>query len=255
VGFKTADAWATAGLYSAVSTATFLVAIDIAEVAQELAPDVLVYGGWMVAVNVFLDAPGIIAAIILCRLALKREGSASRGISVSKKELLHGGVFGWAIWLMITGVVVGAIAQRFSPNEMQDTMLFFDDMFDGVLSLFLLEMGMTAARRFGELREYGTKLIRAFIAAGILPLVWGAAGVISVYVINLIFPGLLGWGDALVFGAMAGSASFISGPPALRAAIPEANPSVYLPMSLALTFPFNLILGLPILKMLSMALW
>jgi hypothetical protein len=156
---------------------------------------------------------------------------------------------------MLCGLLVGALAQSFSPARMESAMVFFDDLFHGVLTLFLLDMGMMAARRLAELREYGTKLVRAIPAAWILPQIWASTAAVGIYGIHLMFPGLLGWGDAFVFAAMAGSASYISAPPAVRAAIPEANPSIYLPMSLVLTFPFNILVSLPIWLVLCQALW
>jgi len=255
VGFKTADAWATAGLYGAVSSATLMIAVGIAKAAQEASPGELIWGDWMVAANVFLDAPGVIAAIVLGRLALLKEGVGNKGAEVKKVELLHGAVFGYAIWLMIGGLIIGAISQAFSPRELGRAMVFFDDLFRGVLCIFLLDMGMAAARRLGELKEYGRKLALAVLAAFGLPQIWAITAALGMYGINLMFPGLLGWGDAFVFTAMAGSASYISAPPAMRAAIPEANPSVYLPMSLALTFPFNVIISIPLWQILCMALW
>jgi hypothetical protein len=254
VGFKTSDAWATAGLYSAVSSVTLLAAVGMANAAQEAAPDQLIYGDWMVAANVFLDAPGVIAAIFFGRMALMREG-IGKGVVQDKRELFRDAVFGWAIWLMLCGLLVGILGQSFSPRRMDSAMEFFDNMFAGMLCLYMLEMGMLAAKRIGELREYGTKLVRAIPVAFILPQVWAIAAALGMYGINLIFPGLLGWGDAFVFVAMAGSASYISAPPAMRIAIPEANPSVYLPMALALTFPFNILVSLPIWLMLCTALW
>jgi hypothetical protein len=254
LGFKTADAWATAGLYSAVSSVTLMVAVSMARAAQDAVPEDLIYNGWMVATNVFLDAPGIIAAIVLGRMALLREAKDTSK-RVRLRGLLRDSVFGWAIWLMMGGLVVGILSQTFSPSRMADTMQFFGALFHGVLSLYLLELGMVAAKRIGELKEYGTKLVRTIPVAWILPQIWALMAIAGIYAIHLVFPGTLGWGDAFVFAAMAGSASYISAPPALRAAIPEANPAVYLPMALVLTFPFNIIVSLPLWLAVSQALW
>lgn len=254
VGLKTADAWGTAGLYGAVSSATLLAAIGIVEPFQAAAPEDLIYGGWMPAVNVFLDAPGVIAAVFLGRMALEQSKGKSR-ITLDKKELFRDSVFGYAIWLMICGLIVGGLAQMFSPNRLESAMAFFDEMFIGILCIFLLEMGMTAARRLGELKELGRRLILAVVAAFGMPQVWAGLAIAAAYVAHLMFPGMLGWGDAFVFAAMAGSASYISAPPAIRAAFPEANPTIYLGMSLALTFPFNMIVSLPLWMIICRALW
>jgi hypothetical protein len=254
VGFKTADAWATAGLYSAVSSVTLMMAAGMASAAQAAMPGATIYTGWMVAANVFLDAPGVIATVFLARLALSREGSGME-VELDKRELFLDAVFGWAIWLMICGLLVGVLGQSFSPKRTESAMEFFGELFTGVLCIYLLEMGMVAARRLGELREYGAKLWRAIPVAWILPQVWALTAAIGMSGLNRMFPGMLGWGDAFVFVAMAGSASYISAPPAMRAAIPEANPSVYLPMSLALTFPFNIVVSLPVWLTLCKTLW
>lgn len=254
VGLSTADAWGTAGLYAAVSSATLLAAIGIVEPFQTAAPDKLIYGGWMPAVNVFLDAPGVIAAVFFGRLAIERSKGTSH-VHLDRKELLRDSVFGYAIWLMICGLIVGGLARMFSPDRLDGAMAFFDEMFIGILCIFLLEMGMTAARRLRELRELRSRIVLAVIAALGMPQIWAGFAIAAAYVTHLMFPGMVGWGDAFVFAAMAGSASYISAPPAIRIAIPEANPTIYLGMSLALTFPFNLIVSLPLWMMLCRALW
>lgn len=255
VGFNAADAWGTAGLYGAVSSATLLAAIGIVEPFQAATPEELIYGGWMPAVNVFLDAPGVIAAVFFGRLAIERLKKERAQITLDKKELFRDSVFGYAIWLMICGLAVGGLAQVFSPNRLESAMAFFDEMFIGILCIFLLEMGMTAARRLGELRELGRRLILAVVTAVGMPQIWAGVAMAAAYVAHLMFPGMLGWGDAFVFAAMAGSASYISAPPAIRAALPEANPTIYLGMSLALTFPFNMIVSLPLWMIICRALW
>jgi hypothetical protein len=114
---------------------------------------------------------------------------------------------------------------------------FFVDLFRGVLVIFILEMGMSAARQ-----------LRAFLKVGpfmlgfgmVVPLVFGLVGTLLGTWAGLSV------GGAFVLGAVAGSASYIDAPAAVRAAFPEANPSIYLTSSLAITFPFNLVLGLPI---------
>jgi len=254
VRFNTADAWGTAGLYGGVSSATLFAAISIVEPFQKAAPEELIYGAWMPAVNVFLDAPGVIAAVILGRLALARSTSMTRP-NLDKKGFFRDTVFGYAIWLMICGLIVGSVSQIFSPARLDSAMAFFDDMFMGILCILLLEMGMSSVRRIGELKALGNEAILAVIGAFGLPQVWAITSIAGLYGIHLMFPGLLGWGDAFVFTAMAGSASYISAPPAIRAALPEANPTIYLGMSLALTFPFNMLVSLPIWMMLCRVLW
>ncbi len=255
IGFSTADAWATAGVYGAVSSATLVAAVGVAEAAAKAVPGELIYVGWMPAANVFLDAAGVIAAIFLGRMALARESRAKQAISIDKKGLFHEALVGYAIWLMLAGVIVGVLSSIFSPDRLDSANAFFDEMFAGILCIYLIDMGMLAARRLGELKALGSRLVLAIVAAFGLPQIWAGAAMLGMYGLHLAFPGMVGWGDAFVFAAMAGSASYISAPPALRAAIPEANPSTYLPMALALTFPFNLLVSFPLWKMMAQALW
>jgi len=253
VGVKTADGWASAGHYAAVSSATLALGVAIADAAQAAAPEAMVFAGWMPAMYPFMDSPAIITAILFGRMALAKEGL--KGEAVNVKKLLHEGIFGMAVFLLVAALIVGALSQSFSPREMGRAMAFFDDMFRGVLAIFLLDMGLVAGKQLGALKELGSKLGIAVLVAFIVPQVWGIIGILGMYVIHTMSPGMVGWGDAFVFACIAGGASFISAPAAMRASIPEANPSFYLPMSVALTFPFNIIIGMPMWQMVTMALW
>jgi hypothetical protein len=122
---------------------------------------------------------------------------------------------------------------------------FFVDPFYGALTLFLLDLGMVAASRVSALRQVGLRLV----AYGtLLPLFHGALGAYLGHLVGL------SPGGATVLGAMAASASYIAAPAAVRIALPEANPSLYLTASLAVTFPFNLVLGIPLYHALAV-LW
>ena len=252
--FKTADAWACGGHYGAVSAATLAVGVGIASAAQEAAPGELIFVGWMAAMYPFMDSPALICAILFGRMAITKEG-LGEGIKVDFKKVLRDGIFGKAVWLLVCALFIGMLAMLFSPGEFGRTMDFFDGMFRGVLALFLLDMGMAAAKQIGALKELGRNIYKAVAIAFFLPQVWGIIGILGMYAIHLTMPGMLGWGDAFVFATIAGGCSFISAPAAMRASLPEANPSVYLPMSVALTFPFNIIVGIPFWMMICMRLW
>jgi hypothetical protein len=114
---------------------------------------------------------------------------------------------------------------------------FTNELFTGVLALFLLDMGIIAARRLGDLRRAGVFLTCFAI---IVPLVNAALGLLGAWLLGL------GHGDGLLFVILCASASYIAVPAAMRLAIPEANPSLYVTMSLALTFPFNILIGIPL---------
>jgi len=251
---KTADAWACGGHYAAVSSATLAVGVGIAGLAQEAAPGELIFVGWMPAMYPFMDSPALVTAILFGRMALTREG-LSADAKIDVKKILHFTLSGRAVWLLITSLFVGMIAMLFSPVEFDRTMRFFDDMFRGVLAIFLLDMGMAAARQLSALKELGANIFKAVFLAFLLPTLHGIVGVLVMYVLSLAMPGMIGWGDAFVFSTITGGCSFVTAPPAMRASLPEANPSIYLPMSIALTFPFNIIAGIPIWMMLAMRLW
>lgn len=251
---KTADAWASGGHYGAVSSATLAIGVGIASAAQEAAPLELIFVGWMAAMYPFMDSPAILSAILFGRMAITREGLGA-GAKVDIKKILHHGIFGMAVWILVCSLIIGMLAQAFSPDELYRTMYFFDGMFRGVLALFLLDMGIVAAKQIGALKELGANIYRAIGIAFIMPQLWALTGILGVYTVHLAMPGHLGWGDAFVFATIAGGCSYISAPVAMRAAIPEANPSIYLPMALALTFPFNVIVGIPIWMTICMILW
>ncbi len=254
-GLSTADAWSAGGHYGAVSSATLAVAVGLATAAQEVAlPGSLVFGGWMPALYPFMDTPALLTAIVFGRMALAKEGLGQER-KIETKKILHTSIFGMGVWLLICSLVIGILATTFSPYEMADTMKFFYGMFRGVLALFLLDMGMIAGRRLSALKEIGSNLWKIVIVAFGLPLVWGLTGVLGVFGVNLLLPGTMGWADAFVFAALAGGCSYVTAPVAMRIAIPEANPSVTLPMALALTFPFNIVINFRIWEIVARTLW
>jgi hypothetical protein len=147
--------------------------------------------------------------------------------------------------LLIGGMVIGVIVgyEGFAPVKP-----FFDKgewMFKGALTLFLLEMGLVAGSRLSDLKHAGVFLIIFGIA---MPIVHGALGV---YLGSLAGMNV---GSCTVLGAMAASASYIAAPPAVRMTLPEANPTYYLTASLAITFPFNLLVGIPLYFRMAIAI-
>ncbi len=155
-------------------------------------------------------------------------------VKVNIPALVIGSITGKAILLLVASMVIGYIA---GYEGAKPIMPFFDDMLRGILCLFLLDMGIVAAARLKEWKIVGTRLL-AF--AYIMPPIHGIAGVLLGALTGLSV------GGATMLGVLAGSASYISAPAAMRAAIPEANPSLSLVASVALTFPFNIIIGIPL---------
>jgi hypothetical protein len=139
-----------------------------------------------------------------------------------------------------------AIGVLIGDKGQQSLSTFTDGMFKGILCLFLLDMGLVSARRLGQLRALGSFAIGFALVA---PIVQGLAGVLVARLIGL------GMGDALLFSVLCGSASYIAVPAAIRHAIPSASPGVYVTMALGITFPFNILAGMPLMFGLIRALW
>ncbi len=226
--FTRVDSSAIAAHYGSVSAVTFIVAITYGT-SMGLAPE-----GYLPALVAILEVPAIVVALMIAFTRDKRAGSW--------KEALHEVLSGRSIILLVGGLVMGLAAGEsgFTPVAP-----FFEAGFQGALTLFLLEMGILAARRLGDLRTVGPFLV----AFGILvPILHGALGV--------WIGGLAGLstGGSAVLGAMVSSASYIAAPAAVRIALPEANPTFYLTLSLGITFPFNITLGIPLYYAMAMYL-
>jgi hypothetical protein len=221
-GFDISNAAAIAAHYGSVSTATFFASMAFAAAMGTPAE------GTMAAMVALMEF-GVVYSLALARLAMGRQ---SGGVRVA--ELMLSVVRGRGILLLLGGMAIGALA-----TEKQWTQIspFYEGLFRGMLMLFLLEMGITAARQIGAFRQVGV-----FMAGfGVLmPVLHGLVGVTLAHAVGL------GVGGAFVFGAICASASFIDAPAACRASLPEANPGIYLTASLGVTLPFNLMVGIPV---------
>ncbi|MCZ8111463.1 MAG: sodium-dependent bicarbonate transport family permease [Betaproteobacteria bacterium] len=221
-GFDISNAAAIAAHYGSVSTATFFASMAFAAAMGTPAE------GTMAAMVALMEF-GVVYSLALARLAMGRQGG---GVRVA--ELMLSVIRGRGILLLLGGMAIGALA-----TERQWTQIspFYEGLFRGMLMLFLLEMGITAARQIGAFRQVGV-----FMAGfGVLmPLLHGLVGVTLAHAVGL------GVGGAFVFGAICASASFIDAPAACRASLPEANPGIYLTASLGVTLPFNLVVGIPL---------
>ncbi|MEM6278246.1 MAG: sodium-dependent bicarbonate transport family permease [Verrucomicrobiota bacterium] len=211
------DAAASAAHYGSVSAVTFLAAIEAAKFAGVPAD------GYLPALVAILEVPGIIVGLLLAR--------QTRGGGI--KAALHEVLAGKSIFLLIGGMVIGAVC---GTEKIDSVAPFFIDPFKGVLCLFLLELGMVAGRRIVDAKSAGWRLI---VAGCFLPLVHGILGTFG----GTLFG--MSPGGAAVFGAMVGSASYIAAPAAVRIALPKASPGIYLTLALGITFPFNLAIGIP----------
>lgn len=219
------NAAAIAAHYGSVSAVTFLAAQNFALTIGD------VVEGYLPALVAVLEVPAIIVALLL--VGRRTEAAAARlggGRMAALREVLTGR----SILLLVGGVVIGYVAD---PAALTSVEPFFVTLFPGALTLFLLELGMVAARRMRDLRTVGPFLLGFGIA---MPVVHGCLGVwIGLQV------GMSSGGSAIL-GAMVGSASYIAAPAAVRVALPQANPAYYLTAALGITFPFNLTLGIPL---------
>jgi hypothetical protein len=227
--FGRTNAAALAATYGSVSAVTFVTAVAYLDALD------IPSGGHMVAALALMEAPAILVAVALHR---RRSGDTVETGALLRETLLDGSV------VLLTGsLVVGALS---TPESAQTVAGLFVAPFPGVLALFLLEMGLSAARSLREVRDAG---VAAIAVALVLPLLNGALGLAAAALFGLAA------GDAVLLVVLAASASYIAVPAALREAIPEANPGLYLSMSLGITFPFNILVGLPLYAAVVQRLW
>lgn len=233
-GFGISDSAGIAAHYGSVSAVTFIAAQEFVEKMGSPAE------GYMPTLLTLLETPGITVALAIGAVQTSRvakQAAAERGETSHGgdwREALHEVLFGRTMMLLVGGLLIGFLM---GDPGWKSVSPFFESGFKGALTLFLLEMGILAAARLGDLRRVGPFLL-AF--GTLMPVVHGALGVAFG-----AWAGL-GVGGCTVLGAMASSASYIAAPPAVRTTLPEANPTYYLTSALAITFPFNLVAGIPL---------
>lgn len=219
------DAAAIAAHYGSISIVTFIAATSAIGVAG------LTYPGVMVAAAAAMEVPAIATALFLAhRGAGKDAAAAGRGQTPWREVLLNG-----SIVLLLGSFAIGAAT---GDTGYTDIAPFITDPFKGVLCLFLLDMGLVAGR---ELRQVRKTLTPPLLIFGLyMPLLGGVTGALAGKAIGLDTGGIA------LLATLAASASYIAVPAAMRLALPEAKPSLYLTLSLAVTFPFNLTIGIPL---------
>jgi hypothetical protein len=174
-----------------------------------------------------LESPGIHIALAIGAVKTARQGQ-------KLGEVLHEVLTARTMILLVGGLIIGFLIGDKNYAAIKP---FYEDMFKGVLCIFLLEMGIVAGERLGDLRKVGPFLLGFGV---LLPAVHGVLGAVLGHIAGL------SPGGATVLGAMAASASYIAAPPAVRVTLPDANPTYYLTASLAITFPFNILVGIPV---------
>ena len=220
------DAAAIAATYGSVSAVTFITAV------QYLDQRSLPYGGHMAAAMALMESPAIVMAVLLANWVRQHQSAPGQSAPVGK--VLHESLTDGAQLLLLGAMVVGILSGDAGEAAMKP---FAGDLFKGMLAFFLLDMGLLAARNMGQLKGKSPWL-----------LVYAVAGPLAHAALALLLCAALGVsaGNAALLMVLAASASYIAVPAVIRQAIPEANPSLYFGMSLGLTFPFNILLGIPL---------
>lgn len=218
------DAGAVASSYGSVSAVTFVAAISFLEI-QKLDP-----GGHMVAVMAFMEFPAIIVGVIL----LKRFDEKKSRQGTDLRSVVHHAFTNGSVLMILGSLFIGFISDE---KQAEGIRPFTTDIFKGFLALFLLEMGMVTAKRLAVFRQYGW-FVSVF--ALLIPAVNGCfTAWFSQYITH-------DPANRFIFAVLAASASYIAVPAAMRLAAPRADPGLYIPMALGLTFPFNITLGMPL---------
>jgi uncharacterized protein len=214
---------AIAAAYGSVSAVTFVTAVSYLDIQHNN------FNGYMVAVMALMEAPSIIVGVLLIRLYDKTSGDVS-----DLKKVVHHAFTNGSVWLILGSLCIGFLA---SDEQAQGIKPFTTDIFKGFLAIFLLDMGITSGRKLNDFFKEGWFVL---VFAIFVPLINGTLVALSSQIVT-DHPG-----NRFMFAILAASASYIAVPAAMKIAAPKANPGIYLPMALAVTFPFNITIGMPV---------
>ena len=218
------DAGAIAAAYGSVSAVTFVTAVSFLENQQ------LSLHGHMVAIMALMESPAIIVGLVLISLYNKEDKTTNIKIpSVIKHSLTNGSVL-----LILGSLVIGFLA---NAKQAEGIKPFTNDLFKGFLAIFLLDMGITSGRKLKAFFSFG---LFPFAFAVIVPLMNGC---LFALISSLVTTDVT---NRFIFAVLAASASYIAVPAAMKITVPKANPGLYLPMALAVTFPINITVGMPL---------
>ncbi|MCP9768085.1 sodium-dependent bicarbonate transport family permease [Lacihabitans sp. LS3-19] len=217
------DAGAIAAAYGSVSAVTFVTAVSFLE-AQQLS-----LHGHMVAIMALMESPAIIMGLLLISAFAKEENKSIKKRAVMKHSFTNGSVL-----LILGSLVIGFLA---SDKQAEGIKPFTNDLFKGFLAIFLLDMGISSGKKLKAFFSFGWY---PFIFATLIPLF---NGILTAIVSSFITDDIT---NRFMFAILAASASYIAVPAAMKISVPKANPGLFLPMALAVTFPLNITLGMPI---------
>ncbi|MEL1245012.1 sodium-dependent bicarbonate transport family permease [Flavobacterium sp. DGU11] len=220
--FKVADSGAIAAAYGSVSAVTFVTAATFLEMKG------MALSGHMVAIMALMESPAIIAGLLLISLFSQKEGTSGT------KDVLRHSLTNGSVLLILGSLCIGYVA---SAEQAQGIKPFTTDLFKGFLAIFLLDMGITSGKKLSALFREGWF---PFAFGIVMPLINGTA---AAYLSNAVTDDV---SCRFIFGVLAASASYIAVPAAMKIAAPQANPGLYLPMALGVTFPVNITIGMPL---------
>lgn len=229
-----ADAAAVAATYGSVSAVTFVTAAGYLDIQG------VEWSGYLVAAMALMESPAIIIGILLYSRYAGNATTSAR--TFSWRQLLNESMFNGSVLLILGSMLIGWITGSEGMAQVQPLV---KDLFLGLLCLFLLDMGIVAARRFRDFLQTADSMQRGRHLRLMLATALGIPLLNAMLALGLARILGLSEGNALLFVVLAASGSYIAVPAAMRLALPEASPGTYLTMSLAITFPFNLLLGIP----------
>lgn len=217
------DAGAVAAAYGSVSAVTFVTAASYLESQQ------LSLHGHMVAIMALMESPPIIVSLLLISVFNKEDSQ-----SINKGGIIKHSLTNSSVLLILGSLVIGFLA---NDKQAEGIAPFTNDLFKGFLAIFLLDMGITSGKKLKYFFSYGWF---PFIFAVFIPLINGCLFALLSSVVTSDIS------NRFVFAVLAASASYIAVPAAMKITVPKANPGLFLPMALAVTFPINITIGLPV---------
>ena len=230
------NAVAIAATFGSISAVTFITGITYLDTVG------VEYGGFMVASMALMESPAIVIGLVFAALFTK-DPKADPNEKTDWGEILREAFLNPSVFLLVGALFVGIVTGEKGWTSMEP---LFGVLFKGFLAFFLLDMGLVAARKIHELKKVGFFLIGFAL---IMPIVNASVAVGLAYFFELEK------GDAFLLALLSASASYIAVPAAMRLSVPQANPGIYLPLSLAVTFPFNISLGIPLYYFIITKVW
>ncbi len=234
------DAGAIAATYGSISAVTFITASSFLDAHN------IKFSGFMVAGMALMETPAIIAGLLIINFALaqsKKNDPAHQHEKQSMSKVFHEACFNGSVVLLVGSLVIGFISGSSGEVELKP---FVSDIFKGMLSLYMLDMGLVAGSRIASLKQSGVFLISFAL---LYPIVASVFGISAAALLGLSH------GNAVLLTVLIASASYIAVPAAMRLAVPKANMSLLLPMSLGVTFVFNILFGIPLYDLVIGRIW